>query len=52
MSRNLRTGRFCAAKDEDKGITGAKLLEGSVDYDKWIDTSLFEEAYKDADANP
>jgi sulfonate transport system substrate-binding protein len=29
----------------------AKLLKGSVDYTKWIDTSYLDAAYKDVDAN-
>ena len=27
-----------------------KLLKGSVDYDKWIDTSFLDAAYKEVDA--
>ncbi len=30
-------------------MADAKLLKGSVDYDKWIDTSFLDAAYKEVD---
>ncbi|TCL71809.1 aliphatic sulfonate ABC transporter substrate-binding protein [Rhizobium sp. BK251] len=42
---------LASLKGEEKFMTEAKLLKGSVDYDKWIDTSFLDAAYKDVDAN-
>jgi sulfonate transport system substrate-binding protein len=38
-------------KGEEAFMAEAKLLKGSVDYDKWIDRSYLDAAYKLADAN-
>lgn len=38
-------------KGEEQFMTEAKLLKGAVDYDKWIDTSYLDAAYKEVDAN-
>jgi sulfonate transport system substrate-binding protein len=39
-----------ALKGEEKFMTEAKLLKGSVDYDTWIDRSYLDAAYKEVDA--
>ncbi|MEZ2127184.1 MULTISPECIES: aliphatic sulfonate ABC transporter substrate-binding protein [unclassified Sinorhizobium] len=38
-------------RGEEQFMAEAKLLKGSVDYDKWIDTSYLDAAYKEVDAN-
>ncbi len=37
-------------KSEEQFMADAKLLKGSVDYGKWIDTSFLDAAYKEVDA--
>jgi len=41
---------IAALKSEEKFMSEAKLLKGSVDYDTWIDRSYLDSAYKIADA--
>jgi sulfonate transport system substrate-binding protein len=40
-----------ALKGEEKFMSEAKLLKGSVDYDKWVNRSYLDAAYKQVDAN-
>lgn len=40
---------LASLKGEEQFMADAKLLKGSVDYDKWIDTSFLEAAYKEVD---
>jgi sulfonate transport system substrate-binding protein len=40
---------LASLKSEEQFMADAKLLKGSVDYDKWIDTSFLDAAYKDVD---
>ncbi|MHC5234027.1 aliphatic sulfonate ABC transporter substrate-binding protein [Brucella sp. LJL56] len=40
---------LAALKVEEQFMADAKLLKGSVDYDKWIDTSFLDAAYKEVD---
>ncbi|MBB3590585.1 sulfonate transport system substrate-binding protein [Rhizobium sp. BK529] len=41
---------LASLKSEEQFMADAKLLKGSVDYDKWIDTSFLDAAYKEVDA--
>ncbi|WP_457299875.1 aliphatic sulfonate ABC transporter substrate-binding protein [Phyllobacterium sp. P5_D12] len=38
-------------KEEEKFMAEAKLLKGTIDYSKWVDTSYLDAAYKELDAN-
>jgi hypothetical protein len=38
-------------KEEEKFMAEAKLLKGTIDYGKWVDTSYLDAAYKELDAN-
>lgn len=40
---------LASLKAEEQFMADAKLLKGSVDYDKWIDTSFLEAAYEEID---
>ncbi|KAB0678538.1 aliphatic sulfonate ABC transporter substrate-binding protein [Aureimonas leprariae] len=42
---------LAALKGEEKFMADAKLLKGSVDYDKWVDRSFVDAAERQADAN-
>lgn len=41
---------LASLKSEEQFMADAKLLKGSVDYDKWIDTSFLDAAYREVDA--
>lgn len=41
---------LASLKSEEQFMADAKLLKGSVDYDKWIDTGFLDAAYKEVDA--
>jgi len=41
---------LASLKSEEQFMADAKLLKGSVDYDKWIDSSYLDAAYKEVDA--
>lgn len=38
-------------KEEEKFMTEAKLLKGTIDYSKWVNTNYLDAAYKELDAN-
>lgn len=40
---------LASLKGEEQFMADAKLLKGSVDYDKWIDTSFLDAAYRELD---